>query len=113
MAEPLSPFVAWLHRMMRYLPHLAILASLLVYAFFVVTEQLFTKPDSAEGMTYVLFPYDKYERYGLSIANGYNEYLEADRNIFHSTDDATKIFSKNMNRYNIISENNFNRLYLK
>ena len=34
------------------------------------TYQLFTKQGSAGGMTYVLFPYDKYERYGLSIANG-------------------------------------------
>ena len=39
MAEPLSPFVAWLHKMMRYLPHLAIVASLLVYAFFIFTER--------------------------------------------------------------------------
>ena len=39
MAEPLSPFVAWLHKMMRYLPHLAIVASLLVYAFFILTER--------------------------------------------------------------------------
>ena len=39
MAEPLSPFVMWLHKMMRYLPHLAIIASLLVYAFFIVTER--------------------------------------------------------------------------
>ncbi len=39
MAEPLSPFVMWLHKMMRYLPHLAILASLLVYAFFILTER--------------------------------------------------------------------------
>lgn len=39
MAEPLSPFVAWLHKMMRYLPNLAIVASLLVYAFFILTER--------------------------------------------------------------------------
>ena len=39
MAKPLSPFVAWLHKMMRYLPHLAIVASLLVYAFFILTER--------------------------------------------------------------------------
>ena len=77
------------------------------------TYQLFTKPDSVEGMIYVLFPYDKYDRYGLSIANGYNEYLEADRNIFHSTDEATKILEENIKGYNVIYENEFDRLYLK
>ena len=76
------------------------------------TYQLFTKPDSAGGMTYVLFPYDKYERYGVSVANGYNEYQETDRNILHSTKETTKIFEENMRKYNIIYENNFDRLYL-
>lgn len=76
------------------------------------TYQLFTKQGSAGGMTYVLFPYDKYERYGLSIANGYNEYLEADRNTFHSTDEATKIFEENMIGHNMIYNNHVNVLYI-
>ena len=77
------------------------------------TYQLFVKPGSAGGMTYVLFPYDKYERYGVSVANGYNEYQEADRNTFHSTEESKKIFEDSMKEHNLIYENEFDRLYLK
>ena len=73
--------------------------------------QLFTELESAKGMTYVLLPYDKYEKYGLSIANGYTEYLEADRDTFHSTNEATRIFEENIYNHNIIYETNSDRLY--
>ena len=73
--------------------------------------QLFTKLDSARGMAYVLFPYSKYDRIGISIANGYTEYLEADRNTFYSSDEATKIFEKNIINHNVIYETKFSRLY--
>ena len=74
--------------------------------------QLFTEIGSAGDMTYVLFPYDKYERYGVSVANGYTEYLEADRNTFHSTEESTKILEGNLKEHRAIYENEFDRLYL-
>lgn len=81
MAEPLSPFVMWLHKMMRYLPHLAIVASLLVYAFFILTERY----SSIFNLSLYLIPL-----IGISIVLIVNKKF--------SCDDSTELFNISFKR---------------
>ena len=77
------------------------------------THQLFTdEAFSTKGMKYVVFPYDKFERYGLSVAKGYNEYLEADRNTLFSDEKNTVIIQKNLYNHNLVFENENDKLYI-
>ena len=77
------------------------------------THQLFTDETfSAKGMKYVVLPYDKFERYGLSVANGYNKYLEADRNTLFSDEKNTVIIQKNLYNHNLVFENENDKLYI-
>ena len=74
--------------------------------------QLFTNPSfNSNSMKYILLPYKKYQTIGLSVNNGYNEYMEGEGHIVNHYDKMTKPFYKNIYRHNQIYENNINRLY--